>query len=230
MIKTSADNWNVTDDLPRERLMSSGVESLTNKDLIALILGSGSKDVPVMDMANLILEQGFGKLTKLSQFSLQDWMAIKGIGFGKAAVLTAVFELARRRRFEELDKKKSISCSNHAFEYLVKHLGDLTHEEFWILLLNRNNSVITAKRISEGGLTATLVDPKKVFSLALQHHANAIILAHNHPSGSLIPSEHDLDITAKLRAVGKVMELLVMDHLIVHGNAYFSFADQGLLE
>ncbi len=217
-------------DLPRERLLSSGVESLTNKDLIALILGSGSKDVPVMDMANVILEQGFGKLTKLSQFSLQDWMAIKGIGFGKAAVLTAVFELARRRRFEELDKKKSISCSNHAFEYLVKHLGDLTHEEFWILLLNRNNSVITAKRISEGGLTATLVDPKKVFSLALQHHANAIILAHNHPSGSLIPSEHDLDITAKLRAIGKVMELLVMDHLIVHGNAYFSFADQGLLE
>jgi DNA repair protein RadC len=229
-MKTNADTWSVTDDLPRERLMSSGIESLTNKDLIALILGSGSKDVPVMDMANVILEQGFGKLTKLSQFSLQDWMAIKGIGFGKAAVLTAVFELARRRRFEELDKKKSISCSNHAFEYLVKHLGDLTHEEFWILLLNRNNSVITAKRISEGGLTATLVDPKKVFSLALQHHANAIILAHNHPSGSLIPSEHDLDITAKLRAVGKVMELLVMDHLIVHGNAYFSFADQGLLE
>jgi len=229
-MKTNADTWSVTDDLPRERLMSSGIESLTNKDLIALILGSGSKDVPVMDMANVILEQGLGKLTRLSQFSLQDWMAIKGIGFGKAAVLTAVFELARRRRFEELDKKKSISCSNHAFEYLVKHLGDLTHEEFWILLLNRNNSVITAKRISEGGLTATLVDPKKVFSLALQHHANAIILAHNHPSGSLIPSEHDLDITAKLRAVGKVMELLVMDHLIVHGNAYFSFADQGLLE
>ncbi len=229
-MKTNIETWSVTDDLPRERLMSSGIESLTNKDLIALILGSGSKDVPVMDMANVILEQGFGKLTRLSQFSLQDWMAIKGIGFGKAAVLTAVFELARRRRFEELDKKKSISCSNHAFEYLVKHLGDLTHEEFWILLLNRNNSVITAKRISEGGLTATLVDPKKVFSLALQHHANAIILAHNHPSGSLIPSEHDLDITAKLRAVGKVMELLVMDHLIVHGNAYFSFADQGLLE
>jgi DNA repair protein RadC len=229
-MKTNVDTWSVVQDLPRERLLSSGVESLTNKDLIALILGSGSKDVPVMDMANVILEQGFGKLTKLSQFSLQDWMAIKGIGFGKAAVLTAVFELARRRRFEELDKKKSISCSNHAFEYLVKHLGDLTHEEFWILLLNRNNSVITAKRISEGGLTATLVDPKKVFSLALQHHANAIILAHNHPSGSLIPSEHDLDITAKLRAIGKVMELLVMDHLIVHGNAYFSFADQGLLE
>lgn len=229
-MKTNIETWSVTDDLPRERLMSSGIESLTNKDLIALILGSGSKDVPVMEMANVILEHGFGKLTKLSQFSLQDWMAIKGIGFGKAAVLTAVFELARRRRFEELDKKKSISCSNHAFEYLVKHLGDLTHEEFWILLLNRNNSVITAKRISEGGLTATLVDPKKVFSLALQHHANAIILAHNHPSGSLIPSEHDLDITAKLRAVGKVMELLVMDHLIVHGNAYFSFADQGLLE
>jgi DNA repair protein RadC len=229
-MKTNIETWSVADDLPRERLMSSGVESLTNKDLIALILGSGSKDVPVMEMANVILEHGFGKLTKLSQFSLQDWMAIKGIGFGKAAVLTAVFELARRRRFEELDKKKSISCSNHAFEYLVKHLGDLTHEEFWILLLNRNNSVITAKRISEGGLTATLVDPKKVFSLALQHHANSIILAHNHPSGSLIPSEHDLDITAKLRAVGKVMELLVMDHLIVHGNAYFSFADQGLLE
>jgi DNA repair protein RadC len=229
-MKTNVDTWSAADDLPRERLMSSGVESLTNKDLIALILGSGSKDVPVMDMASVILEQGFGKLTRLSQFSLQDWMAIKGIGFGKAAVLTAVFELARRRRFEELDKKKSISCSNHAFEYLVKHLGDLTHEEFWILLLNRNNSVIAAKRISEGGLTATLVDPKKVFSLALQHHANAIILAHNHPSGSLIPSEHDLDITAKLRAVGKVMELLVMDHLIVHGNAYFSFADQGLLE
>ncbi len=229
-MKTNVDTWSAAEDLPRERLMSSGVESLTNKDLIALILGSGSKDVPVMDMASVILEQGFGKLTRLSQFSLQDWMAIKGIGFGKAAVLTAVFELARRRRFEELDKKKSISCSNHAFEYLVKHLGDLTHEEFWILLLNRNNSVIAAKRISEGGLTATLVDPKKVFSLALQHHANAIILAHNHPSGSLIPSEHDLDITAKLRAVGKVMELLVMDHLIVHGNAYFSFADQGLLE
>ncbi len=229
-MKTNIETWSVTDDLPRERLMSSGVESLTNKDLIALILGSGSKDVPVMDMANVILEQGLGRLTRLSQFSLQDWMAIKGIGFGKAAVLTAVFELARRRRFEELDKKKSISCSNHAFEYLVKHLGDLTHEEFWILLLNRNNSVITVKRISEGGLTATLVDPKKVFSLALQHHANSIILAHNHPSGSLIPSEHDLDITAKLRAVGKVMELLVMDHLIVHGNAYFSFADQGLLE
>ncbi len=229
-MKMNEEVWCSAQDLPREKLMNRGVDALSNQDLIALILGSGSKDVPVMDMAQAILEQGFGKLTKLSQFTFQDWLSIKGIGFGKAALLTAVFELARRRRFEEFEKKKSISCSNHAFEYLVKHLGDLTHEEFWILLLNRNNSVITAKRISEGGLTATLVDPKKVFSLALQHHANAIILAHNHPSGSLIPSEHDLEITAKLRAVGKVMELLVMDHLIVHGNAYFSFADQGLLE
>lgn len=229
-MKTNVETWCVEEELPREKLQSKGPESLSNQDLIALILGSGSKEYPVMEMANLILAQGFGKLTRLSQFTIHDWMTIKGIGQGKAAILLAVFELARRKRFEELDQKKSISCSKHAFEHLVKHLGDLPHEEFWILLLNRNNTVMAAKRISEGGLSATLVDPKKVFSLALQFRAHGLILAHNHPSGNLMPSDHDIEITVKLRVVGKAMDLLVMDHLIVHGNAYFSFADEGILE
>ena len=157
-------------------------------------------------------------------------MQIKGIGPGKATVLFACFELARRRRMEPQAQRKNVGCSQDAFEFLLPYLGDLRHEEFWILLLSRSNTVMGIKRISEGGLSATLVDPKKVFGIALQQRASGIILAHNHPSGALYPSEEDRVITRRLRSVGKELELKVLDHLIIHANAYFSFADEGILE
>ncbi|MBM3428517.1 MAG: DNA repair protein RadC [Bacteroidetes bacterium] len=218
------------DERPREKMMEKGASSLSNAELLALVIGTGYADKSALELSRDILEMHERYLHRLSQLNLDEWMQIKGIGPSKAAVLHACFELARRRRQEQHVMKKSVTCSKDAFEYLLPFLGDLRHEEFWILLLNRSNTVIGIKRVSEGGLSSTLVDPKKVFGMALQQRASGMILAHNHPSGALYPSDEDRVITRRLRGVGIEMELKVLDHLIIHANAYFSFADEGILE
>ncbi len=211
-------------------MLDKGAASLSNAELLALVIGSGYAEKSALELSREILELHESYLHRLSQLSLEEWMQIKGIGPGKATVLFACFELARRRRMEPQAQRKNVGCSQDAFEFLLPYLGDLRHEEFWILLLSRSNTVMGIKRISEGGLSATLVDPKKVFGIALQQRASGIILAHNHPSGALYPSEEDRVITRRLRSVGKELELKVLDHLIIHANAYFSFADEGILE
>jgi DNA repair protein RadC len=219
-----------SDERPREKMLDKGAASLSNAELLALVIGSGYAEKSALELSREILELHESYLHRLSQLSLEEWMQIKGIGPGKATVLFACFELARRRRMEPQAQRKNVGCSQDAFEFLLPYLGDLRHEEFWILLLSRSNTVMGIKRISEGGLSATLVDPKKVFGIALQQRASGIILAHNHPSGALYPSEEDRVITRRLRSVGKELELKVLDHLIIHANAYFSFADEGILE
>ncbi len=217
------------DERPREKLLSKGASALTEAELLAILIGSGYEEKSAIDLARDILKTNGNMLHELSRLDTRDWLQIKGIGEGKAATLLASFELGRRRRLELAIDRKRVECSKDAFEFLFPYLGDLHHEEFWILLLNRGNNVIAVKKVSEGGLSATLVDPKRIFGAALQHHANSIILAHNHPSGNIAPSEEDKKITRRLRLIGQDLELSVIDHLIISGNVYFSFADEGII-
>ncbi len=219
-----------TEERPREKMIGKGPGSLSNVELLALLIGSGYADKSAIELSRDILETYDHYLHRLSQLNLMEWMEVKGIGVGKASVLQACFEIARRSRQEIQLVRKKVSCSRDAYEYILPYLGHLQHEEFWIMVLNRSNMVMSAQRISEGGISSTLVDPKKVFGLALRQHASAIILAHNHPSGAIVPSSEDELITQRLRRVGRDLELNVLDHLIIHANAYFSFADEGILD
>jgi DNA repair protein RadC len=217
------------EDRPREKLLDKGAAALTEVELLAIMIGSGYEEKSAIELAREILSAYGPKLHQISKMEIGEWLQIKGIGEGKAATLMACFELGRRRRLETALNLKRVECSKDAFEFLLPHLGDLRHEEFWVLLLNRGNNVIAVKKISEGGLAYTSVDPKRIFTVALQHHSNSVVLAHNHPSGNLKPSDDDRRITRKLQAVGVELELSVVDHLIISGNVYFSFADEGLL-
>lgn len=214
---------------PREKIWSNGVASLSEVELLALVIGSGYQEKSAIELAREILSEHGPLLHELSKLAMEEWVQIKGIGYSKAAILSACFELGRRRKLESPAKIHRVQCSKDAFEALMPILGDLRYEEFWIMLLNRAHQVIALKKVSEGGLSSTSVDPKRIFNTALQHHANSIILAHNHPSGNLSPSADDKRITEKLKKVGIELELSVIDHLIISGNVYFSFADEGLL-
>jgi len=160
---------------------------------------------------------------------LKELTTIKGIGSAKAIVLNAALELGRRRREEEAKKIVKITNSQDAFQYFEPFMEDYRHEEFWILLLNRNNIVLGRKRISIGGVAGTVVDPKIIFKIALENLASGIILCHNHPSGNLNPSIQDIDITKKIRDGGKLLDICVNDHIIIGQKSFFSFADNGLL-
>jgi DNA repair protein RadC len=214
---------------PREKIWSNGVAALSEAELLALLIGSGYQEKSAIDLARDILKEHGPLLHQLSKLGIQEWIQIKGIGHGKAALLSACFEIGRRRKLESPAKVHRIQCSKDAFESLMPILGDLRYEEFWVMLLNRAHQIIALKKISEGGLSSTSVDPKRIFNTALQHHAHSIILAHNHPSGNLSPSLEDKRITDKLQKVGVELELSVIDHLIISGNVYFSFADEGLM-
>jgi DNA repair protein RadC len=166
-------------------------------------------------------------LHELSRYSFSELSSIQGLGPAKCSTLLAAFELGRRKRSAERKKGVSVGSSAHAFELFHQHLSDLNHEEMWVLFLSRNNQVIKLEKVSEGGFSGTVVDPKRIFHLALQHKASQLILAHNHPSGNLTPSAEDIRVTEKLIQAGRVLELQVLDHLIVTESSYYSFADEG---
>lgn len=216
------------DDRPREKLLNLGKQTLSDSELLALLLGSGNKKHSAIDLARIILDAYSNDLNLLASAGVKDLMRFPGIGEAKAVVMAAAFELgARRKRSGKLSPR--ISTSGEAFERMHPLLGDLPHEEFWVLFLSRSNSVISQKQISKGGLSGTVVDPKVVFKMALDERASGMILVHNHPSGSLKPSQADLDLTKKLSLGGKQLEIGVLDHLIVTQAGYLSFADEGLL-
>jgi DNA repair protein RadC len=221
-------NW-AEDDRPREKFLLKGRHSLSDAELLAILIGSGTKSQSALDLAKEILRLAHDNLAELSHMSITDMLRIKGIGQVRATTLLAALELGRRRNESEVIVKEKIRSSRDAFEIFRSKIGDKPYEEFWIILLNRANRVLRKCSISEGGISGTVVDPKKVFKIALDHHATAIILGHNHPSGNINPSEADKLLTQKMMNAGKLLEVDVIDHIILGEDQFFSFADNGVM-
>ena len=217
------------EDRPREKLILKGKSSLSDAELIAILLGTGSSTLSAVDLAKKIMQGVDNNLHDLARLTVKDLIKIKGIGEAKAITIVAALELGRRRKDLDPDEKPKITGSKDAYEVLKADLLDMPHEEFWILLLNRANRVIAKKQVSQGGVAGTVADPKIIFKMALEALASGIILAHNHPSGNLTASQADIDLTKKLKEGGKLLEILILDHLILAGQKYFSFADEGML-
>lgn len=217
------------EDRPREKLVKYGKSSLSTAELIAILLRTGTAKSTALDLSRQVLAFANNDLSSLCRLTISDLSKIKGLGPVKAITLVAALELGRRRREEETPMKSQITSSKDAVDMLQPHLADLNHEEFWIILLNKANRLINKKAISTGGMTGTVVDPKIIFREALEARACSIILGHNHPSGNNKPSEADIQLTKKLQEAGKNLEISVLDHVIIAGSTFYSFADEGMM-
>tara|TARA_R110002124_G_scaffold131910_1_gene294327 strand:+ start:56122 stop:56820 length:699 start_codon:yes stop_codon:yes gene_type:complete len=224
----SIKSWN-ENDRPREKLLLKGRIALSDAELIAILIGSGSRNESAVSLSKRILSSVENNLHELGRLSILDLKMFKGIGEAKAVSIVAALELGRRRRSEEYVHKPKISSSTMVFELMQPILGELPHEEFWVIYLNNSNKVLQKIQLSKGGITGTLVDIRLAMKHALQLGAVALILAHNHPSGSLRPSEADKNLTNKLKVAGENLDIKVLDHLIITEKAYFSFADENLM-
>ena len=217
------------DDLPSQKLLLKGNGSLSDAELLSIIIGTGVSGENSLDIAMKTLSICGNNLCEFWKFSVSDLQKIKGIGEKRAVKIAAMFALARRRNESEVICKSKISKSQDAFEIFHSLMGDLPYEEFWLLLLNRANRVVRKVKISEGGISGTVVDPKKIFQICLEQHATSIILGHNHPSGTITPSEADNKITKKIKDCGLLLDVAVLDHIIVGDDRFYSFADEGTL-
>ena len=224
----SIKNWS-DDDKPREKLVSKGRSVLSDAELIAILIGSGSRSESAVELSKRILASVDNNLNELGRLSVKQLMAFKGIGEAKAVTIAAALEVGRRRRGEDSLKIEKIGSSKDAFHLLQPIMGDLEHEEFWILYLNNSNKVLKKTQMSKGGITGTLVDVRLVIKETLELGAVAIILAHNHPSGTLRPSTADKQITEKIKGACETMDIKVLDHLIITQKTYYSFADENML-
>jgi len=217
------------DDQPREKLMLKGTSALSDAELIAILICTGSGKSSALDLSKRVLDSVDHQLPALARLNAKDLTRIKGIGPAKAIAIVAALELGRRRKANEMPERPKVGSSQEAYELICGDLMDLQHEEFWVLLLNRANRLIRKQRISEGGVSGTVADPKVIFKGALDHLASGLIVVHNHPSGNRSASQSDIDLTRKLKEAGKFLEIQLLDHLIVCGPKYFSFADEGML-
>lgn len=224
----SIKNW-ADDDRPREKLVQKGSFVLSDAELIAILIGSGSREESAVELSKRILASVDNNLNELGKLSVSQLMRFKGIGEAKAVSIAAALEVGRRRRLEDTSKIVKIQSSHDVFELLYPLIGELPHEEFWIVYLNNSNKVIHKSQLSKGGITGTLVDVRLVLKQALELGAVGIILAHNHPSGTLRPSAADKQITLKLKTASEALDIQVLDHLILAQNEYLSFADKGIL-
>ncbi|ASV29402.1 RadC family protein [Maribacter cobaltidurans] len=227
-ISLSIKNWS-DDDKPREKLLNKGRTALSNAELIAILIGSGSRNESAVELSKRILASVDNNLNELGKLSIQQLMKFKGIGEAKAISIAAAMEIGRRRRGEDAQKIEKIGSSQDAYEVLQPIMGELEHEEFWILYLNNSNKILHKAQLSKGGITGTLVDVRLIMKQALELGAVAIILAHNHPSGTLKPSNADKEITQKVKNASGSLDIRVLDHLIITQKEYFSFADNQLL-
>ncbi|MEM7102235.1 MAG: DNA repair protein RadC [Bacteroidota bacterium] len=216
-------------DRPREKLLSRGQRGLTDAELLAILLGSGSKGESAVSLARRMLSGSENNLKAFARRSVVDLMTYNGVGVAKAVTITAAMELGRRWQNADTLPKQVIQSSRAVFELMGSKLGDLPVEEFWVLLLNRGNRLNTLSLLSRGGITGTVVDIRMIIKMALDHFATSIILCHNHPSGNLMPSENDLVITRKIKKACALFDIAVLDHLIIAETDYFSFADEGKL-
>lgn len=230
MQKLSINQWDKA-DRPREKMLAKGIQSLTNAELIAILIGSGNREETAVELSRRILQGAENNLNRLGQQSVTELMRnYKGIGEAKAITIAAALELGRRRKAEETLDRQQISSSRDAFTLFHSIVADLPHEEFWILLLNRASRIISCEKISQGGIGGTVTDVRLIFKVALEKGASSIIACHNHPSGNLTPSTPDKDITRQLSEAGRILQIPLVDHLIVTEKSYFSFADEGLLQ
>lgn len=217
------------EDRPREKLLLKGKAALSDAELLGILIATGIQKMTAVDIAKVILQSVQNDLNQLARLSVKDLAKFKGIGEAKAITIVSALELGRRKKETETSNRPRIRCSEDAYEVLKPHLSDLSHEEFWIILLNRANDVIKCEKVSSGGVSGTIADPKMIFKIALEHLASGIILAHNHPSGNLNPSQADKDLTQKLKSAGNSLDISVLDHLIFTDKKYYSFADQGVM-
>ncbi|WP_179022364.1 RadC family protein [Winogradskyella forsetii] len=224
----SIKNWS-QDDQPREKLRDKGKTSLSDAELIAILIGSGNREESAVALCKRIFASVDNNLNALGKLSIAQLMEFKGIGEAKAITIAAALELGRRRRLEDTLQLDKIISSRSVFEVMQPIIGDLPHEEFWILYLNNSNKVIHKNQLSKGGITGTLVDVRLVLKNALEVGATALILCHNHPSETLKPSKSDREVTQKLKAAAESLDIKVLDHLIITEKAYFSFADENIL-
>ncbi|MCH7403479.1 DNA repair protein RadC [Belliella kenyensis] len=215
------------EDRPREKLLLKGKSALSDAELIAILIGSGTKSISAVDLSRFILSKVNNNLGELARLSVKDLQQFKGIGEAKAIAIVSALELGRRRKLQEPTKKDRITSSVDAYQIMTPYLQDEIVENFWVIYLNRNNYVIKKQLISKGGSNATIADPKMIFKYALELMASSMILVHNHPSGSLSPSRQDIALTDRLKLIGQNLEVSVLDHLIFTDSGYFSFADEG---
>ncbi|WP_232013426.1 RadC family protein [Weeksella virosa] len=226
--KKSIKSW-AEDDRPREKLLLKGRAALSDAELLAIIMGSGNRDESAVQLAQRILKAAHNNWNELAKFGVKDLCSFKGIGEAKAISILTALEIGRRRNAQLHLERPKITCSQDAYQLLQLQMADLPIEEFWVMYLNQGNAVLKLEQISRGGISQTLVDIRIVFKKGIEQMATAMILAHNHPSGSLKPSESDLSLTRKLQEAAKVLDINILDHLIVTQTSYFSFADEGLL-
>jgi len=226
--KITIKSW-AEEDRPREKLMQHGRRSLADAELIAILISSGSRAETAVELSRRILCSVDNDLDRLGRLSVNELSKFKGIGRAKAITIIAALELGRRRKDTEVAKTVQISGSRDIKNLMQRYFADLSHEEFWIILLSRANHVLSRLLISKGGQSGTIADPKIIFRAALEKHAASMILCHNHPSGNLRPSEADLNLTKKLQDAGMFLDIPVLDHLIFSNTDYFSFADEELI-
>ena len=217
------------DDRPREKLQKFGRNVLSDAELLAILLGSGSRNESAVSLSKRILQSVDNNLNQLGKQTLSELMKFKGIGEAKAITIAAALELGRRRQASDLVERPIITCSRDSYLAIAPSLMDHSHEEFWMLLLNKGNKMISKVQMSTGGTDATVVDIKILFRKAIEGQATSIIVCHNHPSGRLRPSQADLDLTKKIKESGNMLGVQLLDHLIIGDGGYYSFADEGIL-
>jgi DNA repair protein RadC len=218
------------DDRPREKLLDKGSNVLSDAELLAILIRTGTPRQNALDLARAILARVEGDLDRLARLGVPDLMKVNGIKKAKAITIAAALELGRRRKDGKPRERSGIRSSSDAYQELRPMLADLGHEQFWLLFLDRGCRMIRSPfQLSEGGMHGTVADPKLIFKHALDNRASSLVLAHNHPSGQLRPSEEDLQLTRKMVEAGRLLDIVVQDHIIIAGQGYFSFADQGML-
>jgi DNA repair protein RadC len=228
MQANSINNW-AEDERPREKMIQKGAASLSDAELLAILISSGTREKSALDLAREVLAQAHNHLHELGRLSLQELKKTKGIGEARAITITAALEIGRRRRQGEAMQRVAISSSEHAAEIIIPLLQDLNHEAFAVMYLNQANRVIRHELISNGGITGTVADIRLILKNALLYNANQIIVAHNHPSGNRNPSQADRELTFKLREAASFMDIKLLDHLIIAGNGYLSMGDEGII-
>jgi len=217
------------DDRPREKFLLKGKSALSDSELLAIILGSGNTEESAVELAQKILKSVDNNWQNLSLLSIKDLMKFKGIGEAKAISIATALEIGRRKASQEIPEKLIIKSSEQAYKILLPHLSDLRTEEFWVIFLNQKNQLIKTTQISKGGISATHVDVRVLFKEALENFSTNIIVAHNHPTGVLKPSEADIRMTKNIQNAGEILDIKLLDHIIIGENSFYSFAEAGLL-
>ncbi|MCD6556720.1 MAG: DNA repair protein RadC [Bacteroidales bacterium] len=226
--RKSIKNW-AADDRPREKLLTKGIETLSDAELIAILISSGNRNESAVELAKRMLSDNQNNLNETAKLSISDLQKYKGIGEAKAISIVAALELGKRRNISEVIERKQIKSSKDIFEIFGQKLGDLPYEEFWLMILNRANKIIELKKISAGGVSGTVTDIKIILKAAIEKTASGIIVCHNHPSGNIKPSSADINLTKKLKSACELVDISFLDHVIVSYNHFYSFADEGVI-